>query len=63
MTPAIARITRMTQGIAPCGAGAFCLFALAGLNLAINAMVAPGVVISPNLGFAGETSGAEHDFV
>src|ERR1017187_10374652 len=57
MTPAMARITMTTHGIAPCGAGTARFFALAGLNLAINAMVAS------RLGFTGETSWREHDMV
>jgi hypothetical protein len=38
------------QGIAPCGVGAVFFLPLAGLNLAIHAMVAPGAVDSPPKG-------------
>ena len=41
------RITRIIQGMAPCGAGAVFFFRLTGLNLAIDAMVAPGEERAP----------------
>jgi hypothetical protein len=46
ITPAMPRITRITQGSAPCGTVSVFLFGLAGLNLAITAMVAPGGKVS-----------------
>jgi hypothetical protein len=36
ITPAIARITITTQGMAPCGDGALAFFGFAGRNLAIT---------------------------
>lgn len=60
ITAAMARITRITQEMPPCGAGAVFFFGLAGRNFAILAMVALGGEYSMETGEARQRNAAKN---